>query len=65
MADELLTVPEIAAMLRLNEQTVRRWLRDGTLPGFRIGQNRKAGWRARRSEVEQYLEAQRGEVAAA
>ena len=65
MADELLTVPEVAAMLRLNEQTVRRWLRDGTLPGFRFGQNRKAGWRVRRSELDRYIEAQRGEVAAA
>ncbi len=65
MMDELLTVPEVADMLRLNEQTVRRWLRDGTLPGFRIGHNRKAGWRMRRSEVEAYLEAQRGEGAAA
>lgn len=65
MDEELLTVPEVAAMLRLNEQTVRKWLRDGTLPGYRLGSNRKAGWRIRRSEVEAYLEAHRGEGAAA
>ena len=39
MSDDLLTVPEVAAMLRLNEQTVRKWLRDGVLPGFRIGKS--------------------------
>lgn len=65
MAEELLTVPEVADMLRLNEQTVRRWLRDGTLPGFRLGHNRKAGWRIPRTDVERYIEAQRGEGAAA
>ena len=65
MADELLTVPEVAAMLRLDEQTVRKWLREGTLPGFRLGNNRKAGWRVRRSELDDYLERHRGEGAAA
>ena len=64
MAQELMTVEEVAALLRLDPQTVRKWLREGKLPGFRLG-SKQAGWRVRRSEVEQYLEAQRGEVAAA
>jgi excisionase family DNA binding protein len=64
MADELMTVDEVATMLRLDPQTIRKWLRLGTLPGFRLG-SKQAGWRVRRSEVEQFLEAQRGEGAAA
>ena len=64
MADELLTVPEVATMLKLNEQTVRRWLRTGRLPGISLG-SRQAGWRVRQSDIEQLLEDPRGEVAAA
>ena len=64
MADELLTVPEVAAMLRLNEQTVRKWLRTGVLPGINLG-SRQAGWRVRRADVERFLEDRRGEGAAA
>ena len=63
--DELMTVPEVAAMLRLNDQTVRKWLRDGRLPGIYLG-SRTAGWRVRRSDVTAFLaERQRGEDAAA
>ena len=62
--DELLTVPEVAATLRLNEQTVRKWLREGRLAGVYLG-TRTAGWRVRRSDVARFLEEHRGEVAAA
>lgn len=62
--DELLTVPEVASMLKLNEQTVRRWLRTGRLTGISLG-SRQAGWRVRRSEVERLLAGDRGEGAAA
>ena len=64
MADELLTVPEVAGMLKLNEQTVRKWLREGRLPGISLG-SRQAGWRVRRSDVERFLDERRGEDAAA
>ncbi len=65
MADEeLLTVPEVAATLRLNEQTVRKWLREGRLPGIYLG-TRTAGWRVRRADVAAFIEEHRGEVAAA
>ena len=66
MGDEdLMTVPEVAAMLRLNEQTVRKWLREGKLPGIHLG-SRTAGWRVRRGDVSAFLaEHHRGEGAAA
>lgn len=62
--DDLLTVPEIAARLRLNQQTIRKWLRLGTLPGISLG-SRQAGWRVRRADLETFLEKrQQGEGAA-
>jgi excisionase family DNA binding protein len=65
VSEELLTVPEVAALLRLSEQTVRKWLREGTLAGIQLG-SRQAGWRVRRSDVDRFLaERQRGEGAAA
>lgn len=37
MADEFLTVHEIAALLQLNPQTVRNWIDRGELPAYRVG----------------------------
>jgi excisionase family DNA binding protein len=36
-ADQLLTVAEIATILRMNQQTIRNWIDAGTLPAIRIG----------------------------
>jgi excisionase family DNA binding protein len=36
-ADQLLTVAEIATILRMNQQTIRNWIEAGTLPAIRIG----------------------------
>lgn len=33
----LLTTEEIAAQLRLDESTIRRWCRSGILPALRVG----------------------------
>jgi len=52
MATELLTVDEVAARLRLNPQTVRRWIRRGTLPATKIGRKE---WRIRADDLEQRL----------
>ena len=35
--EEFLTVTEVAARLRLNDQTIRNWIDRGKLPAFRIG----------------------------
>jgi excisionase family DNA binding protein len=44
MSDELLTVPEAAERLKVNAETVRRWLREGVLTGAKLG---KRQWRVR------------------
>jgi excisionase family DNA binding protein len=35
--DEFLTVAEVAQLLRLNQQTVRNWIDQGSLPAIRVG----------------------------
>lgn len=54
---ETLLVPEAAERLRVNVDTVRRWLRNGTLRGARPG-GTKAGWRIPASEIERVLRGQ-------
>lgn len=51
---DLLTVQEVAARLRLHEETIRRWLTSGKLHGVKIGPTR-GGWRIAASEVERIL----------
>ncbi len=50
MDDRLLTVAEVADRLRLNPETVRRWLRHGKLAGISLGSDR-GGWRVPASEL--------------
>ena len=50
-----LTVADIAERLQVDEQTVRRWIRDGRLVARQLGG--KAGYRIRPTDFEAYLEA--------
>ena len=50
-----LTVSDIAERLQVDEQTVRRWIRDGKLVARQLGG--KAGYRIRPADFEAYLEA--------
>lgn len=38
--DELLTVKDVAALMQVAVSTVRRWIRHGELPAYRVGQRR-------------------------
>jgi excisionase family DNA binding protein len=60
--DRLLTVPEVAEIVRANPETIRRWLREGVLAGFRPG-GKRLGYRIRESEVRRFL-GQEGNAAA-
>lgn len=51
--DEFLTVAEVAQTLKLNQQTVRNWIDQGSLPALRIGRR----VRIRRSDFERLVEA--------
>jgi excisionase family DNA binding protein len=52
LEDSFLTVAEIAEMLKLNQQTVRNWIDQGSLPALRVGRR----VRIRRSDLEHLLE---------
>jgi excisionase family DNA binding protein len=50
--DELLTVAEVAATLKLNQQTVRNWIDQGSLPALRVGRR----VRIKRSDFQRILD---------
>jgi excisionase family DNA binding protein len=49
--DSFLTVAEVAAILKLNQQTVRNWIDQGSLPALRVGRR----VRIKRSDFERVL----------
>lgn len=49
--ETFLTVAEVAGMLKLNQQTVRNWIDQGSLPALRVGRR----VRIRRSDFERVL----------
>lgn len=49
--ESFLTVADVAATLKLNQQTVRNWIDQGSLPALRIGRR----VRIRRSDFERLL----------
>jgi excisionase family DNA binding protein len=53
VGDSFLTVAEVAQMLKLNQQTVRNWIDQGSLPAVRVGRR----VRIKRSDFERVLEA--------
>jgi excisionase family DNA binding protein len=56
MEHELLTVNEAADYLRVQARTIRGWLRDGELPGIKIGANR---WRIEKEALEAFVNERR------
>ncbi|CCF85558.1 helix-turn-helix domain-containing protein [Nitrolancea hollandica] len=48
------TIAEIVDMLKVHEQTVRRWIKTGELPAVALG--RKAGYRIRKRDLDAFLE---------
>src|SRR2546421_12792196 len=50
--ESFLTVAEVAEMLKLNQQTVRNWIDQGSLPALRVGRR----VRIKRSDFERVLE---------
>lgn len=50
--DPLLTVREVATIMRVSNMTVYRLIRDGSLPATRVGKN----FRIRNADVGNYLD---------
>ena len=53
--DDLFTVADVAARLRVTEETVRQWLRKQVIQGYNFGG--RTGWRIPASEVSRFLAA--------
>jgi excisionase family DNA binding protein len=52
LADELLTIDEVAAELKLHPDTIRRYIREGKLKQTRVG---GTAIRIRRSELDRFI----------
>jgi len=52
LADELLTIDEVAAELKLHPDTIRRYIREGKLKQIRVG---GTAIRIRRSELDRFI----------
>lgn len=52
MNDEILTLKEVAAYLKLAEKTAYRLAAEGKLPGFKVG----GSWRFKREDIEKWIE---------
>lgn len=52
--NEIFTISELCAFLKLAEKTAYRLVSEGKLPGFKVG----GSWRFRKSEVEKWIEKQ-------
>ena len=51
--EELWTVEEVADRMKVNPETIRRWIRTGRLKAANIG--RSAGYRVSESEIQRFL----------
>lgn len=55
--EELLTVQEVAERLRVNEATVRRWIKNGALQAIKLPHRGKREiYRVRRATLDSVLE---------
>ncbi len=52
--DEMLTIDEVAAYLKLKPQTIYKWAQKGKIPGAKFGKE----WRFRRSTIEDWIDQQ-------
>jgi excisionase family DNA binding protein len=53
--DAILTIPEVAALLRISEKSAYKLAQAGELPAFKVGNQ----WRLRRVEVDAWIDGQR------
>ncbi|MFT6072965.1 MAG: excisionase family DNA binding protein [Dasania sp.] len=52
--DEILTISELCAYLKLAEKTAYRLVSEGKIPGFKVG----GSWRFRKLEIDRWIEKQ-------
>jgi len=58
VGDQILTVREVAELLKINEKTAYKLAADLKLPGFKVG----GSWRFRRSDIDAWIEEKKIEI---
>lgn len=58
MADEIMTLKEVADYLKLAEKTAYRLAAEGKLPGFKVG----GSWRFKREDILNWIEEQKNKA---
>ncbi|EIT7137688.1 helix-turn-helix domain-containing protein [Vibrio parahaemolyticus] len=58
MNDQILTLKEVAAYLKLAEKTAYRLVSEGKLPGFKVG----GSWRFKMEDLETWINSQKVRV---
>jgi excisionase family DNA binding protein len=53
MIDEIMTISDIAAYLKITEKTAYRLVSEGKIPGFKVG----GSWRFNRAEIQEWAKA--------
>ncbi len=53
--DEVLTLKEVAALLKIAEKTAHMMVQGGDLPGFKVG----GQWRFKRKDIDAWMEEQK------
>ena len=55
MSDEILTLPEVAQLLKVAEKTVYSMAQKGQIPAFKVG----GQWRFKRADLDKWIEDQK------
>jgi len=58
MTDPILTLPEVAVLLKVAEKTVYTMAQSGQLPAFKV----RGQWRFKRDDIEQWIDEQKAAV---
>ena len=58
MADEILTLPEVAKLLKVAEKTVFTMAQRAEIPAFKV----RGQWRFRRSDIDSWIEQQKSDT---
>ena len=54
VSDEILTIRQVAELLKINEKTTYKHASEGKIPGFKVG----GSWRFRRSDLDRWIDEQ-------
>jgi excisionase family DNA binding protein len=58
MSDPILTLPEVAVLLKVAEKTVYTMARGGQIPAFKV----RGQWRFRRDDIDRWIDEQKASV---